>query len=329
MSEPLSAHDGEFGEPMPTISVVVATVGRPTLLPALVDAVLSDPDANELIVVVDGDDTASISILTELGRSNARLQCFSVLHGGQLRALEAGVVRARSDIVLLLDDDVLPGPGLASGHGRHHAGRTGLVVMGWMPVKVGPGSRPDVGTLLYRQEYASHCLAIERGERTVLDGLWGGNISLARADCLRVGLHSDRFDVFYHSDQDLGLRLAEAGIEGIFDKSLGAVHLHTRSNRDFLRDARRQGIGLSQLHQAHFGYLGPFDPSMITDGLPPPLRIAVRMLGSSRWATLLSSAVLKVGTLLGRAGWRWPETQGARFARRCMQWQGAVQGKGP
>ena len=329
MTRPAPALSDKVGGHRPTISVVVATLGRSTLLPGLVDAVLSDPDASELIVVVDGDDPASISTLTDLERSYPRLISFAVPHGGHLRTLDAGVARARSDVILLLDDDVLPRPGLVGGHVRRHAERTGLVVMGWMPVLVRQGSRPGVSTLLYRQEYASHCLAIERGERVVLDALWGGNVSLSRADCLRVGLRSDRFDVHYHSDRDLGLRLSEAGLDGIFDKSLGAVHLHVRSNRDFLMDALRQGVGLSRLHQVHLDRLGPFCPAMLASDLPLPLRMAVRWVGSSRWAKPLSSVVLGAGTLLGYVGWRWPETQSAKFARRCLQWQGAVQKRDP
>ncbi|MGH8994763.1 MAG: glycosyltransferase [Acidimicrobiales bacterium] len=304
-------------------------MGRSSLLPRLVETVLSDPAASELIAVVDGVDPVSLSVLKDLEHSYPRLTSFAAPSGGHLRTLSAGIARARSEVVLLLDDDVLPGPGLAGSHLRHHAGGTGLVVMGWMPVLVTPGTRPSVGTLLYRQEYASHCLAIERGERDVLDALWGGNVSLSRADCLRVGIHSDRFDVHYHSDRDLGLRLAEAGLRGIFDRRLGASHLHARSNRDFLRDATRQGVGLSRLHQIHLERLGPLHPSVLVADLPFPLRIVVRVVGSSRWAKPLASVILAAGTVVGHFGWRWPETQCAKFSRRCLQWQGVRQGGYP
>jgi hypothetical protein len=90
-------------------------------------------------------------------------------------------------------------------------------------------------------------------------------------------------------------------------------------------DARRQGVGLSRLHQIHLDRLGKFHPAMLAADLPLPLRMAVRLVGRSRWAKPLSSAVLGAGTLLGQLGWRWPETQSAKFARRCMQWEGAIQ----
>ncbi len=117
---------------------MVATRRRTHLLGTLVDKVLSDPGALELIVVVDGtDDLESPALLTQLGRTTTRLRHLVTDRLGQMGALAAGVDAARGELVLLLDDDVLPQCALATGHSAHHAGRRGLVVVGAMPVDAG------------------------------------------------------------------------------------------------------------------------------------------------------------------------------------------------
>ena len=56
-----------------------------------------------------------------------------------MRALDVGVQCSTGDVVLLMDDDVIAGPGLVSAHARRHAGADGLVVVGSMPVRLRRG----------------------------------------------------------------------------------------------------------------------------------------------------------------------------------------------
>ncbi|HEY1733419.1 MAG TPA: glycosyltransferase, partial [Acidimicrobiales bacterium] len=229
-------------------SVVVATVGRPHRLARLVDAVLTDPAAAELVVVVDGPDQRSVTVLESLAVTRPRLHPVTVPHQGQLGALATGVRIAAYDLIVLLDDDVLPAPGTIAGHVAAHRDRPGSVVVGPMPVALDPldgdrgrsrdGRRPGVATRLYAAEYDAHLDALGRRDVDVLDVLWTGNLSIGRDDCLRVGLPSPAFTAHYHADQDLGLRLRAAGLVGRLDPSLVARHFHDRTDADFLRDAR-------------------------------------------------------------------------------------------
>lgn len=240
-------------------------------------------------------------------------------------ALDAGIALAKSEVVLLLDDDVLPGPGLASGHARHHAAAQGLVVMGYMPVKLSTKRRPaDIAEHLYSADYEHHCNRIEAGETGVLDELWTGNVSASRADCLRVGIESPLFTAFYHADRDLGLRLADAGLYGVFDRALGATHLHTRSTAEFLRDSERQGRGRVALWRAQSGRLGNLDPTLTLADLPVPVRAAVRAAGGTRLAVPAARTLIAMGVFLGHVRlWR-AEVLLAKLARRVMQVRGVT-----
>ncbi len=204
------------------------------MLRALVDSLAHDPSILEMIVVVDGDDAASVRELAAIQKEQPFLAFHNPSHVGHLAALDRGVRQAGGDIVLLLDDDVLPGPMLASGHARAHGGQRNLVVTGSMPVYLEEGVTAPVGTRLYAREHQGQMDRIERGEIAVLDGLWAGNLSMRREVCLRIGLASTEFDLFYHSDRELGYRLAAAGLIGVYEPTLAAVHLHNRDAAAFL-----------------------------------------------------------------------------------------------
>jgi GT2 family glycosyltransferase len=313
---------------LPSVSVVVATRHRADVLDALVHAVLSDPGALELIIVVDGtDDPDSTEELRRLGVANDRLRHTTAECLGQMGALDRGVDMARGDVVLLLDDDVLPVTPLASGHARRQAGREDLVVVGAMPVQPPRGARVEVGSRIYAQAYAAHCAALVRGDGPVLQSLWFGNLSLRRERCLGVGLRSADFTCSYHADRDFGYRAADAGLIGVFDPSLRAVHLHSRSRQAFLRDARRQGAGIRMVHDVHPERAGPFSPHSLIDtghrSVDVVLRAAVVTPGRR---SVVTTVVMGVAGLAGRLHLGRIEVAAAKVAQHVMQWQGAMAG---
>ena len=317
---------------LPTVSVVVATRGRGPLLAGFVDAALADAATTELVVVLDGPDQDTLDRCARLARSEPRLVIIPGEHRGQAASLDVGVRSATSEVVLLSDDDVDFGSDLVAGHARRHAGRSGIVVLGSMPVEAPPlghhgASRPHPGTLLYGQEYDAHCQSIDRGELDVLDGLWGGNVSLRRSDCLRVGVSSPAFPLHYHADQDFGLRLAAAGLTGVFDPELAAIHRHRSDDERFLRSGRQQGASLVLLHQVHADRLGPFDRDGLVTDLPRPLRPVVVTVGRSARATTAARLLMAIGSRLGRVSAR-AELVLAKLARRIMMWHGTVAGQG-
>jgi len=304
--------------------VVVATVGRAERLAPFVDAVLCDPATRELIVVVDGPDHEAIAALGSLAGRWPNLRPVTLAHNrGQLGALDEGVRLARGEVVVLLDDDVLPAPGTIGGHLTHHQGSVGLVVVGAMPVAI--TERPQsAGTRLYAAEYLAHLAAIERGEANVLDVLWTGNVSLRRDDCRRIGLASPRFSAHYHADRDLGYRMAAAGLIGVYDPTLVATHMHARSDGEFLRDAERQGAGQVELHRSNACRLGPFRRGRLVEDLPVPMQLAVGVIGSTPAARPAGLGLMKLGRLLDATipGLD-ASLRSAKLARRIMQWHGS------
>jgi GT2 family glycosyltransferase len=311
---------------IPSVSVIMATRGRPENLAQLVPMVLADESVRHFVVVVDGEDDESVALLSSMRPRFDRLVFQQVPRSGQLPALEVGVTLTDADVVLLLDDDVVPTPGLAAAHARGHVGEHGLVLVGTMPVQL-PARHADIGSLLYARSYLAHIARIEAGEHDVLDQLWLGNVSIRRSDCLSVGLYSPDFTASYHADQDLGFRLAEAGLVGRFDSSLVAAHRYRRSDPAFLHDSRRRGAGLLHLHSVH-ERLGPFDPTVFTRDLPAPVAAVVRRIGSSSMAPGVARVFLGLAGALGVVGWGGGRLRLAQVARRIMLFWGATAGEG-
>jgi glycosyltransferase involved in cell wall biosynthesis len=265
---------------LPTVSVVIPTHNRSPRLPELLDAVLPQAAA-EIIVVVNACEDGSLQLLEERAAEEPRLRPLFVAEPGQTLALQAGVEAARGEVVLMLDDDVLPEPGLVEGHARHHAGAEGLVVLGYMPV-ASPARRRrgEFAAALYSHDYESACERYERDPNSVLTGLWAGNVSIRRSDCLRVGLRAkagmpDGYG--YHEDRDLGLRFQAAGLRGIFDRRLRARHLYEKTAEGFLRAARSSGATRAAVHANHADAVGPLPADFFAQAAPLPGRLLVRL----------------------------------------------------
>ena len=112
------------------VSVVIATYGRDEVLLETIRLVLEQDPAPVELLVIDQTPFHSPAVEREL----ARLSATGAIGWIRLRkasipcAMNAGLLQARAEIVLFLDDDVIPGPGLMPlTTGRiAHRGRRGL-----------------------------------------------------------------------------------------------------------------------------------------------------------------------------------------------------------
>ena len=273
----MSAPAGPTG-PLPSVSVVVPTYRRRDGLVAAVGALLGDPGTTEVVVVVDGSRDGSLELLQQLAVTEPRLRPVWQENAGGAAARQRGIDLARSDVVLLVDDDVVAAPGLATGHARHHAVADDLVVLGYMPTRVPLDPvRGGFATRVYAEEYEGTCQAYERDPEQVLLRLWGGNVSVRRHQLARVPYDSGPFSRTNHSDRDWGIRCRKAGLHGVFDRSLLAGHEHSRPLPAFLRDARAQGAGRYGVHRLHADVLPPFGLTDTVADLPAPLRTVLSL----------------------------------------------------
>ena len=126
---------------------------------------------------------------------------------------------------------------------------------------------------IYTHEYETHCDEIEADPRLVLLHLWGGNVSLRRADYISTGFLRTDAEAWKleHEDQYIGIRFHQAGLTGVFDRALYAEHRYQRDADSFLRSARTRGAAQWQLHSLFPELLGALDRDWACAGLPGPV----------------------------------------------------------
>jgi glycosyltransferase involved in cell wall biosynthesis len=264
----------------PAVAAVVATHKRRERLPDLLDAVLAEPFA-EVIAVVNGGDDGSLALLQARATEDPRLRPLEIAAASKPGAVMRAVEEADSEVVLILDDDVLPRPGLAAGHARLHPAGSRRVIVGYMPVARRPRRhRGEYGTDLYSRAYERVCNEYEADPSCILQGLWGGNVSLRREDALRIdfgGSDPVAGRHLRHEDRDFGLRCAELGLEALFDRGLLAEHRHQISPQQFLSTMRSSGRARLIMHRVHLDTLGPLPDDFFLRDLSFPDRVLVQL----------------------------------------------------
>ncbi len=284
----------------PEASVVIPTYGRRRGIERVVRAVLADEAAREVIVVVDGCDDGSYELLVAMARQEPRVRPVWQDNAGQIAALQKGLEEARFPVIVMLDDDVIAGPRLITGHATRQARARRQVVLGYIPVQDRSSWPERVTARLYSMGYEDQCRRWEADPEQVIGLLWAGNMSVRRADALEVGLDNPDYRLGYLQDRELGLRLMKAGFTAVFDRSLRATHLYSRSLEELRRDAKSSGRGRWRLHDVHGDVVGPVPPNPFEDGAWAP-RLVIR-LGAGPAGPALAVLLACVAYALGRLG---------------------------
>jgi GT2 family glycosyltransferase len=244
------------------ISVVVPTYNRVARLRHVLGALEQQQypaDAYEVIVVSDGSSDGTHAYLESL-RSTMRLRWFSQSNRGPAAARNVGVDRAVGELIVFIDDDVVPEAGLLAEHVRaHREADREVVVLGPLLTPEGfamaPWARWEQEMLMKQYK------AMLRGDwQPTARQFYTGNASLRRSHILAVGGFDENFR--RAEDVELAYRLAARGLGFVFTmKAVGmhyversyqawldAAYAYGRNDVIFARD-RNQGWLLSAIHQ--------------------------------------------------------------------------------
>jgi hypothetical protein len=293
---------------------VVATYRRRALLESTLEELLAATAPAEVVVVDDGSGDGTAELLAERAAAEPRLRPVIQGNAGEMAARLAGARAATGDVVLLLDDDVIPAPGIVEGHARHHATATDLVVVGYMPVPPARPARTSYPRDIYARAYEAHTAAWEAHPDRVLRVLWAGHLSLRRDAFLALGAALPAEALPYHADLDFGIACERAGLRGVFDRRLASRHLYERSVDAYAADAAKSGHGTRDAHRRHPDVLGPLPGDFATAGLPRPAAWLVRRSATAAWPRALAGALVATAGALRL--WRLQ-----RFAAAALLWR--------
>lgn len=208
---------------MVSLSLVVPTLDRAEALYNLLRHLEHQTLQPDEIVVVD-QSAREDGRIRDLVRSRPSIRFHRIPVPGLPNARNVGVSLSRGEVVLFLDDDSIPDPGLVKAHAERYgdpsvAGVGGRVSGGYDRAS-GPVGRfnPRSGTVLRNFGAGVVC---------DVDHLPGGNMSFRREVFAAVG----GFDVAFGGsaigeETDFCLRARRAGFRLVFEPAAAVDHLH-------------------------------------------------------------------------------------------------------
>jgi GT2 family glycosyltransferase len=303
----------------PKMSVVLATYNRKESLLRLLSCLARQslsPTQFEVIVVDDGS-TDPVSREVSAGDYPFALTLLSQENAGPSAARHRGVLEARGDILVLIDDDMELPPSFLEMHLRYHANGRPTAVFGRYL------SDPKIGEKTIFERY--HGLKWDNLTRDVANGkvrvdgtlLATGNASMRREDYLRAGGLDPSLP--RAEDMALGLDLEEIGVTLVYSDEAYSVHLsdHSRPEqwraRAFVHGRLEPSIARKHPTMAHadpwrFAFSLPLVgrilcvPSVIAPGVGE--RLAVLVYRAAEQADNLSRVIHETGAGLDRVAMR-------------------------
>jgi GT2 family glycosyltransferase len=217
---------------LPSLSVAIPTLGREEVLLNTVEALLALEQAADEILVIDQTPTHAEETARALKgwHDGGRIRWLRLTRASIPFAMNVGLREAASEVVLFLDDDIVPEAGLVAAHRRTQrrleiAGVTGMVLQpGEAPTKGGPhadrghGLRRDLG---FRFSTSEPC---------DVANVMAGNLSVKRAAALACGGFDESFvGVAYRFETEFCRRLQRNGGRVVFEPAAVIRHLRAPS----------------------------------------------------------------------------------------------------
>lgn len=293
---------------MNSLSVVIPTKDRGAALArtlAALEAQEAGGASLEAIVVDNGSSDGTAALVASRARGAAiPIRLLEHPSGGPAAARNAGVEAASGEVVLFLGDDTEPeGVGLLRAHLDLHAARPEQTygVLGritWSP-------RSPITPFMRWLENGGpqfHYHEIAAGPVDAASYFYSSHASLKRSMFERVGGFDPRFPGAAVEDTELGVRLADAGVELDYHPELLVLHDHPTTPGQSLR--RLVAVGRSA---ALYNELRPDRPH---PAVRPPegvawsaLRAATPLLRALARAPLPGSLRERVWQAMTRAGY--------------------------
>ena len=207
---------------MKRVSIIVPTHNRSYSLKRLLDNLACQTysaSLMEVIIVADGCTDATLQMLQQY-LPVFKLQYFEQPGLGAATARNTGAAAAGGEVLLFLDDDIEPSPGLVMAHLQAHTNLQ-CVVVGYLPMAMPEKASTHEINLVtwWEQKYRNMKTP---GYRFGYDDLLSGNFSVSAALFNQVGKFDNSFRC--REDYELGARLINAGAQFIFSEAAWGYH---------------------------------------------------------------------------------------------------------
>lgn len=200
----------------------------------------------EVIVVSDGSSDGTIEFLNQL-HSPYQLVPIQQANQGPAAARNRGIAQAKGEIILFIDDDVIPEPQLVAEHARLFAEQgDGIVVLG--PMLTPPDAVLSPWVAWEQDMLAKQYEAMNAGQWTPTGRqFYTGNSSIFRYHLLEKGGFDPEFK--RAEDVELAYRLEKLGLRFCFNPQAAGYHYAQRSFDSWMAIAYAYGVNDVIFHQ--------------------------------------------------------------------------------
>ena len=237
------------------ISVVIPSYNRRASVCALVAALMAQHQphiATEIIVVLDGSTDGSADALAQLTPpAGMTLRVYTQPNQGPGIARNTGWRHARGEIVLFLDDDVLPGARLLAAHLEAHHKTGADAILGRIETHAADWVSDAIAQGVLEFYSARHRrLVVDSVAITAVD-VATGNLSVQQSRLLEVGGFDESFTRYGSEDIDLGQRLLEVGATFAYAPNAVVTHRFALTSKQWLQHMWQMGRSQVRLTMKH------------------------------------------------------------------------------
>lgn len=214
---------------MPTeISIIIPTYGREQVLVDTLEALLKLIEPADEIIVVDQTPVHEPEVhrRLEFWSENAAMRWLKQAEPSIPKAMNRGALEARAELLLFLDDDIVPDANLLDAHREAHGARRGDIIAG------------RVLQPWHESDHDSDPFTLTIGE--LKDEFMGGNFSIRREQLHALGGFDENFrGAAFRFEREFADRLLVSGGRIWYEPAALIRHLHyqsggTRSRGDHL-----------------------------------------------------------------------------------------------
>ena len=233
------------------LSVVIPTYGRSQTLAqllTLLDAQTLAPDRFEVVIVDDGS-PEPVRVSPEEHRF--AIQLFRQENAGPGAARNLAFEKCRAPLVLILNDDALPGPTVLQGHvGAHAAAPPKTAVLGAFPFSENARRSPFV-RLVEDSDLLFTTSGLRDGEFHDWRFFWTCNLSLPLEAIRSIGGFDTAFRDPVQEDTELGYRLGLEGWRVLYRADLVCEHEHALTAEAYFRRMHLWGKNVIRMWEKH------------------------------------------------------------------------------
>ena len=269
------------------ISVVIPTYNGENKIPKLLEALAHQSHKNfEVVVVIDGSTDNTERILENAKNRFAKFKVIKQHNSGRAKVRNRGVLEASGDLLIFLDDDMVPNVDCVGRHFNFHKQNPIQSILAGNQTEERDHNYTDIQN--YKAFLSKKWLSPYANGITelTLKNLFvsAANCSIKRADFEALSGFDERLTDA--EDYDLAFRGLKMGMHIFFDKDNIAIHNDNPSAISYLKRLRAYHCAHIQLSEIHY-------TPTLSSAKPFYKVVIYRLFASKLWIKLFDRDILK------------------------------------